>query len=157
MRAPQPELLVVGQQAGGEILARVIRLLVGLAAHVEDQRLFAVAVLIEELVRVIEQDALGVDLARSGDARAALVLGGQRELRLLSVVQAAQAGGVEQHLGALFLDVFFRRRHDHALGHRLPERGRVLEGKTTAHQRIAPRHPRACRRASTTVAFVHQH
>ena len=157
MRAPQPELLVVGQQAGGEILARVIRLLVGLAAHVEDQRLLAVAVLIEELVRVVEKDALGVNLAGGDDPRTALVFSGQGKGCIRLGGGKVEALPRVSQLPFGLEAFFFRLFNDQTLSHCLPEGGRVLKGETASHQRIAPRHPCTRRSARAAVAFVHQH
>src|SRR3546814_2352780 len=99
------------------------------------------------LVRVVEQDALGVNLAGSGNARTALLLSRQRKRRIRlsggKVEALTRVGQLPFGLEAFF----FRLFNDQPLCHRLSEGGRVLEGKTTAHQRIAPRHPRARRRA----------
>ncbi len=132
-------------------------MLVGVTAHVQNERLLAIAVFVEELVRVVEQDALGVDLARGDHAGAELVFGGERQLGQLKGGQLLQAAGFKQHLGPLFLHVFFGRFHSQPLGHSLAECGRVFKGKTSAHQRIAPRHPCARCGARAPVAFVHQH
>ena len=157
VRTPKPKLLVKTQQAGGEVFAGVVCLLVGLAAHVQNERFFAVAVFVEKLVRVVKQDALGVNLAGSGYTCAALVFRGQRQLGQLKGGQFFQAAGFKQHLGPFFLHVLFGSCHREPLGHSLAKGGRVFKSKTAAHQRITPAHPcpRCCARAP--MAFVHQH
>jgi hypothetical protein len=118
--------------------------------------LLAVAIGVEELVAVIEQDCLGVSFLHGIAARPLLLGKAEAQLRAL-VIQGAPLAIREEPFGLLFQQLLFGLLDCHALADSLREGGAVFKGKSLADQLLAAGKPCACTAAGAAMAFIDQH
>ncbi|MPM15083.1 hypothetical protein SDC9_61449 [bioreactor metagenome] len=135
---PQPKLLVKSKQAGGEILFCVVFTFIRLASHVQNERVFTVAVFIKKLIGIIEQNALCINFFGSANAGLTLFFCRKHKLCFLCLGEFFQAGSFKQHFGPFFQGFFFSCLHSKPFGHGLPKRGGIFKGKAPTHQCLAP-------------------